>query len=89
MRLQTKVIAAMRHRPSAARAFAPAVGAHPDTVLLQFATSEDCQVALQGHKGLTRTKLGLNKDFTPTQQARKSELRPLFKEAKVVGNRTF
>jgi len=44
---------------------------------------------LQGHKGLTGTKLGLDEDFTPVQQARKSEMRPLFKEAKAANKRAF
>jgi hypothetical protein len=35
------------------------------------------------------TKLGLDEDLTPTQQARKSELWPLFKEAKAAGKRAF
>jgi hypothetical protein len=33
--------------------------------------------------------LGLDKNFTPTQQARKSELWPLFKEAKATGKHAF
>jgi hypothetical protein len=51
--------------------------------------SEDCQVVLQGRKGLAGTKLGLDEDLTPTQQARKSELWPLFKEAKATIKRAF
>jgi hypothetical protein len=51
--------------------------------------SEDHQAALRGHKGMVGTKLGLNEDFMPTQQVRKSELWPLFKEAKAAGKRTF
>jgi hypothetical protein len=58
-------------------------------VLLKFAASEDCQATLRGCKGLTGTKLGLDKDLTPTQQTRKSELWPLFKEAKAVGKCAF
>ncbi len=58
-------------------------------MLLKFATSEDRQVALRGRKGLAGTKLGLDEDFTPVQQACKSELWPLFKEAKAAGKRAF
>jgi hypothetical protein len=49
----------------------------------------DGKVALRRHKGLTWTKLGLDEDLTPTHQARKLELWPLFKEPKVVGKRAF
>jgi hypothetical protein len=45
--------------------------------------------ALRGHKGLARTKLGLDEDLTPTQQARKPKLWLLFKEAKAVGKHAF
>jgi hypothetical protein len=58
-------------------------------MLVKFATNEDCQVVLRGRKGLTGTKLGLEKDFMPTQQTHKSEMWPLFKEAKAMGKRTF
>jgi hypothetical protein len=58
-------------------------------MLLKFATSEDRQAALRGRKGLARTKLGLDEDLTPAQHARKSELWPLFKEAKAAGKRAF
>ncbi len=44
--------------------------------------SEDRQAALRGRKGL-------DEDFTPAQQARKSELWPLFKEAKAAGKHAF
>jgi len=58
-------------------------------VLLKFSTNEDRHAALRGHKGLKRTKLGLDKDLTPTQQACKLELQPLFKEAKAASKHTF
>ncbi len=58
-------------------------------VLLKFTTNEDRQAALQGHKGLAGTKLGLDEDLTPTQQAHKSKLWPLFEEAKAAGKRAF
>jgi hypothetical protein len=35
------------------------------------------------------TKLGLDEDFMPTQQACKSELWPLFKEAKAASKHAF
>ncbi len=89
MRLRAKVIAATRQRPVTTRASTSMAGARPGAVLLKFAMSEDRQVALRGRKGLARTKLSLDEDFTPAQQARKSELWPLFKEAKAASKRTF
>jgi hypothetical protein len=38
---------------------------------------------------MAKTKLGLDEDFTPTQQVHKSKLWPLFKEAKAAGKRAF
>ncbi|CAK9260310.1 unnamed protein product [Sphagnum jensenii] len=70
------------------RAFALMAGMRPNAVLFKFVTSEDCQVALWGRKGLAETKLGLDEDLTPAQQARKSELWSLFKEAKAMGKHT-
>jgi hypothetical protein len=58
-------------------------------VLFKFATTENRQATPQGRKGLVGTKLGLDKDLTPTQQARKSELWSLFKEAKATNKRAF
>jgi hypothetical protein len=58
-------------------------------MLLKFLTSEDYHATLQGRKGLAGTKLSLDEDLTPTQQACKSELWPLFKEAKATTKRTF
>jgi hypothetical protein len=89
MRLHAKVIANMWQRLVTTRASTSTARARPSAVLLKFATSEDRQAALRRRKGLTGTKLGLDEDFTPTQQARKSELWPLFKEAKATGKRTF
>ncbi len=40
-------------------------------------------------KGLAGTKLGLDEDLTPAQQALKLELWPLFKEAKAASKRAF
>ncbi len=71
------------------RASTLAAIAHPNTVLLKFATNEDHQAALRGCKGLVGTKLGLDKDLTPTQQACKSKLWLLFKEAKATSKRAF
>jgi hypothetical protein len=82
MKLCAKVIIAMW-------ASTLAVGAHPGAVLLKFATSEDCQAALRGRKGLVGMKLGLDKDLTLTQQVCKSKLWLLFKEAKVARKRAF
>jgi hypothetical protein len=45
-----------------------------NAMLLKFATSEDRQAALQGRKGLAKTKLGLDEDLTTAQQAHKSKL---------------
>jgi hypothetical protein len=58
-------------------------------MLLKVAMSEDRQATQRKRKGLTGTKLGLNKNLTPTQQARKSKLWPLFKEAKAACKRTL
>jgi hypothetical protein len=89
MRLHTKVIVATRQQPAIVQASTLIVGAHPDTMLLKFTTNEDHQVTLQGCKGLAGTKLGLDEDLTPTQQTCKSELWPLFKEAKVTSKHAF
>jgi hypothetical protein len=58
-------------------------------VLLKFTTVEDQQATLRRRKGLAKSKLGLDKDLTPTQQEHKSKLRPLFKEAKAMSKRAF
>jgi hypothetical protein len=89
MKLRAKVIAATRQRPMTTRASTSMARAHPGVVLLKFATSEDHQATLRGRKGLAGTKLGLDEDLTPAQQAHKSELWPLFKEAKAAGKRAF
>jgi hypothetical protein len=89
MRLRAKVIAATWQRPVITRASTLTAGARLGIVLFKFATSEDCQAALWGRKGLARTKLGLDEDLTLAQQARKSELWPLFKEAKAASKRAF
>jgi hypothetical protein len=62
---------------------------HFDTILFKFTISEDRQATLQGRKGLVGTKLGLDEDLTLAQQARKSKLWPLFKEAKATCKCTF
>jgi hypothetical protein len=89
IKLRAKVIVATRQRPVTTQASTSTVKMRPGTVLLKFATSKDRQAALQGRKGLAGTKLGLDNDLTFAQQARKSELWPLFKEAKVAGKHAF
>jgi len=89
MRLCVKVVAAKRQRPATLQASTSTISAHLGARLLKFTTSEDHRAALRRCKGLAGTKLGLDEDLTPTQQARKSELWPLFKEAKAVGKRAF
>jgi hypothetical protein len=89
MRLCAKVVIAMRQWSAIAWAFALPTGARPSVVLLKFTMSKDRQVALRGHRGLAKTKLGLDKDLTLAQQACKSESWSLFKEAKVAGRRAF
>jgi hypothetical protein len=89
MKLHVNVIAVTQQRLVTLRASTSTTNARPGAVLLKFATSEDCQVVLQGGKGLAGTKLGLDEDLTPTQQARKSELWPLFKEAKAASKLAF
>ncbi len=67
MRLCTKVIASTWQCPVIAQASTLAMGMHPGTVLLKFTTREDRKAVLQGHKGLARTKLGMDEDLTPAQ----------------------
>jgi hypothetical protein len=89
MMLHAKVVATMRQRLVVAWASTLATGACPGAVLLKFATSEDCPAVLRGCKGLVGTKLGLDEDLMPVQQACKSEMWPMFKEAKAMGKCTF
>ncbi len=89
MKLHAKVIATTRQRPATTQASASTIGVCFSVMFLKFPTSKDHQAALQGHKGLARTKLGLDKDLTSTQQARKSKLWSLFKEAKATSKRAF
>jgi hypothetical protein len=66
-----------------------AMGARPAAVLFKFTTSKDCQTALRRCKGLVGTKLGLDEGLMLVKLACKSELWPLFKEAKVAGERAY
>jgi hypothetical protein len=68
MKLHANIVATTQQWPTTARAFAPATIARPNVMLLKFATSEDRQALLRRHKGLARTKLGLDEDLTPAQQ---------------------
>jgi hypothetical protein len=81
MRLCAKVVATTQQWPT--------TSARLDVVLLKFTTSENRQAALQGRKGLAGTKLGLDEDLTPVQQACKSKLWPMFKEAKAASKHAF
>jgi hypothetical protein len=63
--------------------------ARPSVVLLKFTTNEIHQATLWRHKGLIGTKLGLDEDLKPTQQARKLELWSMFKEAKAASKCAF
>jgi hypothetical protein len=67
MRLRAKVVIGTWQWPATAWVSTPMTGARPSVVLFKFTMSEDRQVALQGRKGLVGTKLGLDKDLTPTQ----------------------
>ncbi len=89
MKLPAKVIAATWQQLVTIRSSTSTARARLGAVLLKFATSEDHQVAFRGRKGLVGTKLGLDEDLILAQQACKSELWSLFKEAKVVGKRAF
>jgi hypothetical protein len=80
MKLCAKVVTT-RQQLVIMQASTPTAGMRWGVMMFKFAMNEDCQAALQGHKGLARTKLGLDKDLTPTQQVHKSELRLLFKAA--------
>ncbi len=79
----------MRQQPTISWASALAASTRFDAMLFKFAMNEDCQAALRRHKGLAGNKLGLNKDLMPTQQAHKSELWSLFKEAKATSKHAF
>jgi hypothetical protein len=89
MKLHAKVVATMWQRPIVALASALATNARLGAVLLKFTMSENHQAVLQEHKGSSRTKLGLDEDLTPMQEVCKSELRPLFKEAKATSKHAF
>jgi hypothetical protein len=89
MRLRIKVVAATQQQLVTSWASASAASARLGAVLLKFVMSEDRQAALRRRKGLTGTKLGLDEDLTPTQQVHKSELWPLFKEAKAANKSAF
>jgi hypothetical protein len=89
MKLHTKVVTAMWQRPIVVWASTSAASARLGAVLLKFAISEDHHAVLRRHKGLVGTKLGLDEDLTPVQQACKSEMWPLFKEAKATSKRAF
>jgi hypothetical protein len=89
MRLCAKVVVAMRQCPATMPASTLAVGARFSAMLFKFVISKDRWVAFRGHKGLAGTKLGLDEDLTPTQQACKSKLWQLFKEAKAASKCAF
>ncbi|CAK9258448.1 unnamed protein product [Sphagnum jensenii] len=69
MRLCAKVIVTTWQRPTTTWASTSAAGARLGAVLLKFTTNEDRQATLRGHKGLAKTKLGLDENLTPAQQA--------------------
>jgi hypothetical protein len=89
MKLCAKVIATTRQWLATVWASAPTTGTHLDAMLFKFTTNENRQAMLWGRKGLVGTKLGLDEDLMPAQQACKLELWPLFKEAKVAGKHVF
>ncbi len=67
MRLRVKVVAAKQQPPATLQASTLTASTRPGAVLFKFVTSEDCQAALRGRKGLAWTKLGQDEDLTPTQ----------------------
>jgi hypothetical protein len=89
MTLHAKVVVTTQQWPVIAQTSTPAIGTRPGVVLLKFTRNEDRQAALQRCKGLAGTKLGFNEDLTPVQQAHKSKLWLMFKEAKAAGKRAF
>jgi hypothetical protein len=89
MKLRAKVVVATWERLVIVHASTLAANARFGTMLFKFAMNEDHQAVRQKRKGLVGTKLGLDEDLMPTQQACKLELWPLFKEVKVAGMRTF
>ncbi len=89
MMMCAKVVATMWHQLMTTRASALVASTGFSKVLFKFVTSEDHQATLWGRRGLARTKLHLDENLTPTQQVRKLELWPLFKEAKTIGKHTL
>jgi hypothetical protein len=89
MRLCTKVVTTTQRCPTTVWASTLAMGARPNAGLFKFTMNKDYQVVLRGCKGMVGTKLGLDEDFTPMQQARNSVLWPLFKEIKVASKCAF
>jgi hypothetical protein len=69
MRLRTKVVDATWQLHVIVWAFALAVGACPNVVLLKFTMNKDHQVTLRRCKGLARTKLGLDENLTLASQS--------------------
>jgi hypothetical protein len=89
MNLHAKVVTTMWQWLATEWASALAASMCFGVVLFKSATNEDRQAALRGRKGLVGTTLGRDEDLTPTQQACKSEMWPLFKEAKAAGKCAF
>jgi hypothetical protein len=89
MRLRTKVVVTTRQRLATTWTSASAMGARLSAMLLKFATSEDRQATLQGHKAIAGTKLALDNDFMHAQQVHKSKLWLLFKKAKAASKHAF
>jgi hypothetical protein len=89
MKLCTKVIATTWQWPATAQASTLAVGACLNAMLFKFVMNENCKAVHRKRKCLAGTKLSMDEDFTPAQQACKLELWPLFKEAKAVGKHVW
>jgi hypothetical protein len=58
-------------------------------VIIMLASVHDKPMVLRVHKGLQGTKLGLDEDLIPAQQAQKRAAWATFKEAKEAGERVY
>jgi hypothetical protein len=58
-------------------------------VIITLALVHDKLTVLHARKGLQGTRLGLNEDLTPAEQAQKRAAWATFKEAKEAGKRVY
>ncbi len=58
-------------------------------IIITLASVHDKLTVLRARKGLQGTRIGLDEDLTPAQQAQKRTAWATFKEAKEVGERVY